>query len=134
MPHSRSGLPLHVGVFGASGYAGAELLRLIAGHPSLEVKLATADSQAGGRIAELYPSLAPAYPDQVLTAADPAAADGLDLVFLALPHGASQDVVPELRKLGHRVLAPDLPGMGQSRPGSIQRGPCPQPATAIRAM
>ena len=66
-------------MFGASGYAGAELLRLIAGHPSLEVELATADSQAGGRIAELYPSLAPAYPDQVLTTADPAAADGLDL-------------------------------------------------------
>lgn len=104
VPRSRSGLPLHVGVFGASGYAGAELLRLIAGHPSLEVEVATADSQAGGRIAELYPSLARAYPDQVLTAADPAAADGLDLVFLALPHGASQDIVPELRKRAGTVV------------------------------
>ncbi|HET9077903.1 MAG TPA: N-acetyl-gamma-glutamyl-phosphate reductase [Acidimicrobiales bacterium] len=89
---------LKTGVFGASGYAGAELMRLAAGHPDLDVVLATADSQAGGRLADLYPSLAPAYPDLVLASADPAAADGLDLVFLALPHGASQHLVPELRK------------------------------------
>ncbi len=87
-----------VGVFGASGFAGAELLRLAAGHPVFEVVLATADSQAGGRAADLYPSLAAAYPDLPFTAVDPDAAEGLDLVFLALPHGASQDLVPELRK------------------------------------
>ncbi len=90
--------PLQIGVFGASGYAGAELLRLAAAHPGWEVTLATAETQAGGRVGDLYPSLAAAYPDLVLTAADPAAADGLDVVFLALPHGASQDLVPELRK------------------------------------
>jgi N-acetyl-gamma-glutamyl-phosphate reductase len=89
---------LAVGVFGASGFAGAELLRLAAGHPQLEVLVATADSQAGGRVGELYPSLAAAYPELYLTGADPAAAEGLDLVFLALPHGASQDLVPDLRK------------------------------------
>jgi N-acetyl-gamma-glutamyl-phosphate reductase len=88
---------MKVGVFGASGFAGAELLRLAAGHPSLEVVLATADTQAGGRLADLYPSLALAYPDVKLVAADPGEADGLDLVFLALPHGASQALVPELR-------------------------------------
>jgi N-acetyl-gamma-glutamyl-phosphate reductase len=89
---------LKVGVFGASGFAGAELLRLAAGHPNLDVLLATADSQAGGKVADLYPSLAPSYPGLVLQGADPAAADGLDVVFLALPHGASQDLVPDLRK------------------------------------
>jgi N-acetyl-gamma-glutamyl-phosphate reductase len=89
---------LNVGVFGASGYAGAELLRLLAGHPAMQVHLATADSQAGGRVADLYPSLAPAYPDTVFGGPDPASADGLDVVFLALPHGASQQLVPELRK------------------------------------
>ena len=73
-------------------------MRLAAGHPDLEVVMATADSQAGGRLADLYPSLAPAYPDLVLSGADPEAADGLDLVFLALPHGASQNLVPHLRK------------------------------------
>ncbi|HWE55494.1 MAG TPA: N-acetyl-gamma-glutamyl-phosphate reductase [Acidimicrobiales bacterium] len=89
---------LSAGVFGASGFAGAELLRLLAGHPSIGVELATADSQAGGRIADLYPSLAAAYGSTVFERPDPALADGLDLVFLALPHGASQHLVPELRK------------------------------------
>ena len=89
---------LQVGVFGASGYAGAELLRLLAGHPGMHVRLATADSQAGGRVAELYPSLAAAYPDLVFAGPDPASADGLDVVFLALPHGASQQLVPDLGK------------------------------------
>ncbi len=89
---------MRVGVFGASGYAGAELLRLAAGHPDFEIALATGDSKAGVRIADLYPSLAAAYPEVVLAPPDPALADGLDLVFLALPHGASQDLVPDLRK------------------------------------
>jgi N-acetyl-gamma-glutamyl-phosphate reductase len=87
-----------VGVFGASGFAGAELLRLAAGHPNFDVDLAAAATQAGGRVADLYPSLAAAYPDTVLTPSDSAAADGLDLVFLALPHGASQHLVPDLLK------------------------------------
>jgi N-acetyl-gamma-glutamyl-phosphate reductase len=85
-------------VFGASGYAGAELLRLAAGHAQLDVVLATGDSKAGTPVPELYPSLAAAYPDLVLAAPDPSLADGLDVVFLALPHGASQDLVPDLRK------------------------------------
>ena len=87
-----------VGVFGASGYTGAELLRLCASHPDLDVALATADSQAGVKAADLYPSLAAAYPGLVFAEADPAAAEGLDLVFLALPHGASQHLVADLRK------------------------------------
>ena len=89
---------LKVGVFGASGFAGAELMRLMAAHPVFDVVLATADTQAGGRLGDLYPSLAAAYPHVTLTAADPSDADGLDVVFLALPHGASQHLVPELRK------------------------------------
>jgi N-acetyl-gamma-glutamyl-phosphate reductase len=62
------------------------------------VVLATADSQAGGRVADLYPSLAGSYPQMVFADADPSAVDGVDVVFLALPHGASQDLVPDLRK------------------------------------
>jgi N-acetyl-gamma-glutamyl-phosphate reductase len=101
---------LQVGVFGASGYAGAELLRLIAGHPVFNVVLATADSQAGGRAADLYPSLAGAYPDLILGRPDPVDADGLDVVFLALPHGVSQELVPDLQaKVGTVVdLAADF--------------------------
>ncbi len=101
---------VQVGIIGASGFTGAELLRLSAQHPDFEVSVATGDSQAGTRAAELYPSLAAAHPDLVFTAYDPAAVAGLDLVFLGLPHGASQAIVPELiGKVGHLVdLAADF--------------------------
>ena len=85
-----------VGIVGASGFTGAELLRLCAGHPDLDVRYATGDTQAGTRVADLYPSLAAAYGDRVFDKYDPDSCDGLDLVFLGLPHGASQEVVPEL--------------------------------------
>jgi N-acetyl-gamma-glutamyl-phosphate reductase len=99
-----------VGIIGASGYTGAELLRLAAQHPDLDVRLATGDSQAGTTVAALYPSLAGAYPDLAFRPYDAAEAAGLDLVFLGLPHGASQAIVPELvGKVGHVVdLAADF--------------------------
>lgn len=86
-----------VGILGASGYAGSELLRLLASHPELEVRLAGAESQAGTLVADLYPNLAAAYPDLVFTQATVQDCDGLDLVFLGLPHGLSQEIVPQLR-------------------------------------
>lgn len=89
---------LSAGIIGASGYTGAELLRLLATHPELRVAYATADSSAGERAASLYPSLAAAYPDLVFETYDPSAVDGLDVVFLGLPHGASQAIVPDIRK------------------------------------
>lgn len=103
-------LMVAVGVVGASGYTGAELLRLGASHDDLEIRVATGDSQVGTAVAALYPSLAAAYPDLVFTAFDADACAGLDLVLLCLPHGASQAVVPELiGKVGHIVdLAADF--------------------------
>jgi N-acetyl-gamma-glutamyl-phosphate reductase len=77
-------------IVGGSGYTGAELLRLLAAHPEIEVVHVTADSNAGARVAELYPSLVAAYPDLVFHPFDAADLDGLDLAFLALPHGQSQ--------------------------------------------
>jgi len=88
--------PKRVGIVGASGYGGAELLRLCAGHPDLEVAVAAAGSHAGEAVATHTPSLAGAYPGLVYSATDPAALDGLDVVFLALPHGQSQHLVPDL--------------------------------------
>ena len=88
---------ISVGIIGASGYTGVELLRLCAGHPDLHVELATGDTQAGTRVADLYPSLAGAYPDLVFRPYEPGAAQGLDLCFLGLPHGASQAIVAQLR-------------------------------------
>jgi N-acetyl-gamma-glutamyl-phosphate reductase len=85
-------------VVGASGYTGAELLRLLAGHPEVEVVHVTADSNAGATVASLYPSLATAYPRVEYAVFDPRDLAGVDVAFLALPHGESQRVVPELEK------------------------------------
>lgn len=83
-------------VIGASGYTGAELLRLCAAHPEFRVVVATADSQAGTAVADLYPNLAAAYPDLEYRRWDPSMVDGVDAVVLGLPHGASQEIVPSL--------------------------------------
>jgi N-acetyl-gamma-glutamyl-phosphate reductase len=85
-----------IGIVGASGFTGAELLRLAAGHPELSVDLATGDRQAGTAVAELYPSLAGAYPKLVFEAYAPDKVDGLDLVLCGLPHGASQAIMADL--------------------------------------
>lgn len=93
-----------VGIIGASGYTGTELLRLIAGHPNLELAAATGDSKAGTKIADLYPSLAAAYGDREYEPFTPELVEGLDLVFIGLPHGISMSVVPQIRgKVGHIV-------------------------------
>ncbi len=90
------GAGVRVGIVGASGYTGVELLRIAAGHPDFEVVVATGDSMAGRRAADLYPSLAGAYPDLVFAEFEPAALDGLDIVFLGLPHEASMELAPSL--------------------------------------
>ena len=91
-------------VVGGSGYTGAELLRLLSTHPDIDVVHVTAESNAGAAVAELYPSLAAAYPMLTYAPMDPAAVDGLDLVFLAMPHGASQDFAPQvIDRVGHIV-------------------------------
>jgi N-acetyl-gamma-glutamyl-phosphate reductase len=87
---------LRVGIVGASGFTGAELLRIAAQHPQYEVALATGDTQAGQRLAELYPSLAAAYPSLEFERFDLERAAGLDIVFLGLPHEASLILAPQL--------------------------------------
>ncbi|MDQ3980268.1 MAG: N-acetyl-gamma-glutamyl-phosphate reductase [Actinomycetota bacterium] len=93
-----------IGVIGGSGYTGAELLRLCHSHPEFEVAWATADTSAGAPVAELYPSLAAAYGEMVFRQYHPALAGDVDLVFLALPHGASQQLVPELLEQGRPLV------------------------------
>lgn len=87
---------LRVGVIGASGYTGAELLRLLVGHPNFDVVYATGDSQAGTLASSVYPSLAAAYPSLVFAEYDPAVAATCDVLFLGLPHEASLALVPQL--------------------------------------
>ncbi|MEI2700193.1 MAG: N-acetyl-gamma-glutamyl-phosphate reductase [Microthrixaceae bacterium] len=97
---------IDVGIIGASGYTGVELLRLCHSHPELNVVFATGDSQAGNRIAQLYPSLAGGYPEEVFVPWSPELLDGVELVFLGLPHGTSQQIVPTL--IDHDVSVVDL--------------------------
>jgi N-acetyl-gamma-glutamyl-phosphate reductase len=87
-----------VAVAGASGYAGGELLRLLAGHPDLELAAVTADSKAGQPIGVVHPQLAgvPALADRQFEATDPALIAGCDLVFLALPSGQSAPLASRL--------------------------------------
>jgi N-acetyl-gamma-glutamyl-phosphate reductase len=87
---------MRVGVAGASGFAGAELLRLCAGHPELQVEVAGADSQAGRQVGALYPSLAGAYPALSFAKVGADELAGLDVAFLALPHGESAALAAEL--------------------------------------
>jgi N-acetyl-gamma-glutamyl-phosphate reductase len=85
---------IRVAVAGASGYAGGELLRLLAGHPEFELVAATAHSQAGAHVAAVHPQLSGL--DLTLSATSPAALADADLVFLALPHGQSAALAGQL--------------------------------------
>ncbi len=87
---------VHVGIIGASGYTGAELLRLCAQHPEFEVVYATGDTHSGTRAASLYPSLAGRYPSLMFEEFQIERTAGLDLVFLGLPHEASMALAPAL--------------------------------------
>ena len=90
---------VRVGIVGASGYTGAELLRLCAQHPDVEVVAATGDSQAGTLASHLYPSVAAAYPNLVFEEFTLDRFAGLDVVFLGVPHEAALDIYLEAARL-----------------------------------
>ena len=92
-----------VAVLGASGYSGAELLRYIAGHPGLELAWASADSNAGRPVAELYGHLGD-LGEVVLQPTDIDAVPDVDLAFLALPHGSAATHGRTLVRRGIRVV------------------------------
>jgi N-acetyl-gamma-glutamyl-phosphate reductase len=85
---------IRVAVAGASGYAGGELLRLLAGHPEFDLVAATAHSQAGQHVTSVHPQLTGL--DLTLGTTDAATLSAADLVFLALPHGQSAAVAGQL--------------------------------------
>ena len=99
-----------VGVLGASGYGGGEVVRLLADHPSLDVRVVAAHASAGRSLAAVHPHLA-GLPQGSLTleAVDTTSiSDRVDLVFSALPNGASSTLAPEL--LAGGALVVDLAG------------------------
>ena len=84
-----------VAVAGASGYAGGEVLRILADHPQLEVVAASAHSQAGEPITAVHPHLT-SYAGRRFTETTPEALSGADLVIMTLPHGQSGPLAAEL--------------------------------------
>lgn len=84
-----------VAVAGASGYAGGELLRLLSAHPEFEITAVTAHSNAGQPLSSVHPHLT-SLRHLVLQETTPAVLAGADVVFLALPHGASGAITAEL--------------------------------------
>lgn len=86
---------VRVAVAGASGYAGGELLRLLLGHPDVEIGALTAGSSAGRRLGDLHPHLTP-LADRLVEDTTVEVLVGHDVVFLALPHGHSATLAAQL--------------------------------------
>ena len=86
---------MKIGVVGASGYAGGELLRLLAFHPHFEVTTITAHSNAGELITSVHPQLQ-SYTGRKFSAFSPSDFTSCELIFLALPHGESAKVISQL--------------------------------------
>jgi N-acetyl-gamma-glutamyl-phosphate reductase len=98
-----------IGVLGASGYTGAELVRLLIRHPHVQIGLLTADRRAGKPMADVFPQFAPfALPTLTALADVDWPALGLDLVFCALPHGTTQAVISDLLKRMSAIKVVDL--------------------------
>jgi N-acetyl-gamma-glutamyl-phosphate reductase len=95
---------IRVAVAGASGYAGGELLRLLAGHPDLEIATVTGHSSAGQPITSLHPNLTghPAFDGKTFAATDASALGDAELIFMGLPHGESAALAAQLA--GARIV------------------------------
>ena len=91
-----------IAIFGASGYAGGELVRLVDAHPSMEIGYLGAHSRSGSKLREVHPHLPGG--NRELGSLSPDRARGMDLAFLALPHGASAALASELADAGVAVV------------------------------
>jgi N-acetyl-gamma-glutamyl-phosphate reductase len=138
---------VRLGILGASGYTGAELLRILARHPGVDIKALTAEKNAGGTIAELFPHLASLELPRLIKIAETDWSE-LDAVFCCLPHATTQEVVAGLPKrlkvidlsadfrledtamyakwYGHEHHAPDMQkeavyGMTELKRGAVKR-------------
>lgn len=96
---------IRVGVCGATGYAGSELLRILARHPQVEVKFITSESQSGKSVASFEPALSDYRDHKYVSIQDPNIySDGADVVFLSLPHEASAEAAGKFLKHGIKVI------------------------------
>ncbi len=95
---------IRAGVVGATGYAGAELVRLLSGHPQMEIARLTSNKEAGSRICEIYPGLVGACDVELVVPDAADLAGACDVVFLAVPHKASLSMTPQLVAGGAAVV------------------------------
>src|SRR3984957_10032206 len=95
---------IRVAVAGASGYAGGELLRLLAGHPDLEIAAVSAGSRAGKPVTSVHPNLTghPAFDGRDFATTTAEALGDAELIFMALPHGESATLAAQLP--GARII------------------------------
>jgi N-acetyl-gamma-glutamyl-phosphate reductase len=98
-----------IGVLGASGYTGSELVRLLIRHPRVEIALLTADRRAGQDMRQVFPQFSPiALPKLVTIESIDWSTVGLDLAFCALPHGTTQKVIADLLTRASNTKVIDL--------------------------
>jgi len=91
---------LKVGIIGATGYTGHELLKIFARHPEVDVVFCTSESYAGQRYSDVFP-----FPDdRYLITAEQATLTDADVIFLCLPHGVSVDMVRRVREAGVKAI------------------------------
>ena len=93
-----------VGIVGGTGYTGVELLRLLAQHPQAEVAVITSRSEAGVKVADMYPNLRGHYDDLAFSVPDVATLGACDVVFFATPHGVAHALAGELLAAGTKVI------------------------------
>ncbi|MDR1977897.1 MAG: N-acetyl-gamma-glutamyl-phosphate reductase [Synergistaceae bacterium] len=89
--------------WGANGMAGGEVLRILAGHPNIELTAAVSRSKATQPVWTVHPHLRPDFPEMTFVAPEEALSMEADIVFLALPHKASWATIKEYRKQGVKV-------------------------------
>ena len=87
-------MKIKTAVFGASGYTGQELIRILSGHPQVELVAITSRRYAGVKVSEVFPSLFGLASLKFSNATPQEIARLCDVVFLALPHGVSMDMAP----------------------------------------
>src|SRR5215207_4810973 len=98
-----------IGVLGASGYTGSELVRLLLRHPRVEIAVLTADRRAGQTMGAVFPQFSPfALPGLVSIESIDWRVAALDLAFCALPHATTQEVIKRLLDQAPRTKVVDL--------------------------
>ena len=93
-----------VGIVGASGYGGVQLVRLLMDHPEVELVYLGGESSVGKQFAELYPHMAHAVTQQIKAVDPEIIAHSCEVIFLSLPNGQACQIAPQLLELGSKVL------------------------------